>query len=642
MARFSRRSPPPRFHEPATSGPQRITPNDEAPMSRLICKFLFFAGGLLIGALAHAQPTAAPSAPHLTVPSAAELEAARANADDQVESLRRMLAPLGSTGENWSDYLGLPELTEQLAEQPRADVIDGLELSLRPFYQGDPGLERPALLAARAAVAEYLQRLRAVYDATPEAFAGRVADVAAGRAGRGLEREDRFRVADGLLWLAERGQAAVLTQDDRARLSQPNLLVRARADLLTAFLDQPAPEPVSDVSQASGATVRSQGQANVTVRVSPQPSETQAVLILQSHMWMPLNSRASKGPATVFTHAETNLEGFTRVEVSPDRYVVHPTQSSGGTCLTVNGACSKFNGFLDRLVKRVAVKQANKERASGARRITGDAQEQLHEEIDQEVAEELAEDWEEFQKELRRPLIGRAMWPQNARLSTDASALWATIELARSTQLAAPASPPSLPDDGPLSARVHESLLINYAEGYIGGDTLRVSELEAQLENFGRDAESDDKVDAKPDDDSDISIVMRRRRPIVLRVENGGVEVSIHGDEFIYNERIYPPMDITLTYDLALEPDRLVARQVGEASFAPPGFEERTSQRLSGSEVAIRRLLRNRMKRDLPREIKISDRSIMLDGVDPAYGPLQLTSVRGVDGWFEVDTMRTR
>ncbi|QDU88004.1 hypothetical protein Pla175_13730 [Pirellulimonas nuda] len=607
-------------------------PHPAQPIAVCLCLTLFAA---------HATPSYAEPQSGLIAASPAEVESARAAALQGVQSLRDTLAQQGTNGAQWIEYLGLAGLQQKLAETPPASA-GAVQGALRPFYQGDPGLERPPLLAARAVVMDYLTKLRAA-QASPEEFAVNVALLQQDAASDSLSREQRTRVADALLWLHQRGQAAALAAQTRSGLSRPNLLVRAREDLLTAYLDQPAPEPVSDVSHVSGATVRSRGQANVTVEVAPQPNDTQAVLMLRSHMVMPLSSRASKGPATVFTRAQTNLEGYTRVEVTADRYVVSPTQSSGGTCMQVDGACSKFNGLLDRLVKRVAVKQANEQRASGSQRITRDAQQQLHEEIDQEVTEQLAEDWEEFQRELRRPLIARGMWPDNTWLRTDASSLWATVELATATQLGAPAGPPSPPSGAPISARVHESLLVNYAEGYIGGDTLKVSELESQLENFGGEAEVPTETKPrKPEDESDISIVMTYRRPIEVRFLEGRAEVSIHSDNIIYDERFYPAMDIGLTYEIILEADRLVARQIGEAIVAAPDLASRPEPRHYGQEVTIRRVLRNRLKRDLPPEIKISDRRLVIDGIDPAYGPLELQRVQSADGWLEVETVLAR
>jgi hypothetical protein len=95
--------------------------------------------------------------------------------------------------------------------------------------------------------------------------------------------------------------------------------------------------------------------------------------------------------------------------------------------------------------------------------------------MDSEVVEVLAPAKELFAEKFRNPLVRRGGFPQQFLLRTTDDRLFIQATQASMDQLAAPDEPPALTADHDVAARIHDSLVGNLSQAYLGGVTWTTS-----------------------------------------------------------------------------------------------------------------------------------------------------------------------
>ena len=156
-------------------------------------------------------------------------------------------------------------------------------------------------------------------------------------------------------------------------------------------------------------------------------------------------------------------------------------------------------------------------------------------------------------------------------------------------QLAAPTAPPQVPA-ADISVRLHESTVDNFASTAFAGRTLKRDEMNRLMKNLtGKIPE-----ELQDEEGRDWSITFAVEKPVELAIADGGVRVTIRGEEYTSGETTYPAMNVTANYKLDKnDQGGLRAVRQGELEIYPPDFKPGVDQ-LSSSQQSLKTILERR------------------------------------------------
>ena len=558
--------------------------------------------------------------------------------------LRVALAPLkrlldrSKSGAGWRRYLDWSTLAEvssddyaEAASNVDAGLLDRLQTR---FETGANGLAMPQFARVRRA----LDRYRRAADAATAADAAERHSEILERLAVALEKADADATSDSLepigLVLHEleaTGQSLELVERVRAVTGRPNLLVDVEESLLASAVNREVDqvEPVDEV--IVGTRIRGTGRTIGNVRLDLVPSASQAAFELVFGAVNHSKTHGGRGPVTVFSDGQTQLDARKRLLVDGEGITVGPTEVSATAHSTPTGiAVSKRCG--KRLIRRIASRKSAELQPQAEREASMKAGVKLRRQFEEQTAGPIARARADYQRRFREPLLERDWYPDLLAMSTSDSRLSVAARKAISDQISAAVPPPSPAANAVLSARVHDTLINNVAEITLSGRTLTQEDVEqlaesrevAMPEAFGSDAEQ------KP-----WSITFARRRPVELDVADDWLQLTIRGDGFTSGDRSFPGMDIWVAYRVGQvdgDPSRPALIREGDVQIYPPGFEPGVD-RLTVQETSLKGILTKRFNGIFTEVVEIEP--LELPGEFEAAGPLPLEQLLvRKDGWI--------
>jgi hypothetical protein len=156
-----------------------------------------------------------------------------------------------------------------------------------------------------------------------------------------------------------------------------------------------------------------------------------------------------------------------------------------------------------------------------------------------------------------------------------------------------------------------------------------MNELVAEVEDLlDEEAEMDS---SEASDDDELEITFDGNAPITLRLDDSVVTLTIRGTKYVANGRPYPAMNITIRYRVGMTPDGARVELVEEPEIIPPRLVG-TKGRFSFTELAVRRILKNRLERDLDKELGAANFELPRDIFD--LEPLPIEQLAADNGWI--------
>jgi hypothetical protein len=227
----------------------------------------------------------------------------------------------------------------------------------------------------------------------------------------------------------------------------------------------------------------------------------------------------------------------------------------------------------------------------------------------------------------RNPLLRRGEFPRQVRISTTPDRLAAQAIHFNSAQLAAPGAPPALPGTSDLAVRVHESLVSNFAEGAIGGETLTDKRLaDLMLDATGSVPE---ELQLSPDKDP-WSITFHAVQPVSVAFADDTVKIAIKGQRFTRGETtIKEAMQISAIYQIERTGVGHKFKRQGDVAvdFVKGG-------RLSVTQVAFKTFMRRKFEALFKPEIDRGQDGLKLPGRLEQVGALELVVMNADQGWL--------
>jgi hypothetical protein len=385
-------------------------------------------------------------------------------------------------------------------------------------------------------------------------------------------------------------------------------------------------EPTEVREVIMGTSVRGYGRTRGQVRISLEPNDEQAELVLSLSARAVTQNVGVNGPVTIYSTGTTQIEAVHTLFVND--LGVFAGEVLAQACVSTSIHCIAAK---HRIVEHIAWRRAGEQMPQAEAIASARATARGREQFSQQVREQVAEANRNFQEEVRGPLLRRQAMPESLRFSTTADRLLATVRHATERQLA---SPTPLPEDagGDLSVRVHESAVGNFSESAVAGQTYTAEDFAELAKEIPRGEAEGPKVD---ESDRDWSITFREQSPVTAEFRDDRATLHIFFDKFTSDgEPLDYPIEILAVYQIESDDNgpKLVRQGRVEVNWTDrrPPFGRRT---------VLESKFRLRFEDMLFRE-ELFVKDIAPTEAPEGFGVLRDFALRSQDGWFTAGMRR--
>jgi hypothetical protein len=476
-------------------------------------------------------------------PSTEEVQQRRDQLTAAAANLDRFLAGGGEQKEQgWKRHLLWSEMLEQLRDDasPDARVLRSAELKYFGLHRG---LELAVFDAVRQRLRAYTNalivsdpRAKKLYEDQIAALVGHLEAVAVS-----VSNEQMLAIGRILGTLEMAGQAESLVDLARSRLSRPNLHVEVSEKLLAAGMNENFRTRQRIHETILGTEIHGYPDTRARVSVDLVPDEQQASFDFRIDGTAVSDNVGYNGPVTIYSSSRTTINGSKRILLDAEGFHTRPALARCTTTGVIHDIAAQF-----LIVENIAWRAASRQKASAEALGNQRTEARVREQIDLQ-AEIIVEKLNEmFLERIRLPLLRKDHYPRSLRFATSEDRLLATVLQAGAFQLGAATAPPPLEDGLDLSLRVHDSLVGNFAEGVIGGETLTDARLAQMLKNLT--GEVPEELLLGPDKDP-WSIKFAGSQPVTVRFDDQQIRIVVTGSEFTRGPQIIKePIAIAATY----------------------------------------------------------------------------------------------
>jgi hypothetical protein len=426
-----------------------------------------------------------------------------------------------------------------------------------------------------------------------------------------------------------------MTRAVRQQYVGPNLLVSVSEEFVNQALARQIEESMPIRQMQGRTTIRGAARVQGNVRAALVHSDEQATIDVSFSGDMFANMNGSRGPVTVRARGDAEIAASKRLLLSESGFRAHRATSHVGLRTRLTGASTQFRfRLLDRSVSRLALRVARREKATTDAQAAQEARRVISARFDEEVHKLAGDLQQKYLDAYRGPLLRRDAFPNHFAWRTRQGRLHLSVLQAAASQLGAPSDDSeAIVKHGDVTLRLHESFVENLAETMFAGRTMTETDLLAELQKLTAAPAGASPPSTAEADADEVAITFPERRPLTVRIRDGVVAISLHGARYISGSRAYPPMNVTVRYQLSRLGDGYVVAMVGEPEIIPPRFLEADGpHRYSGREAALRRLLVNRLEKQVEKQIE--GERLTLEQPLGDVTELLVRQLDARDGWF--------
>ena len=553
------------------------------------------------------------------------------NAKNRVLAAMRNLEGFLASGnsansEAWKQYLRWDDLQAELNKESGATPAE-LQALADLYLSNHRGLELPAFVELRRAINDYAYAV--YYSGEPiKGLYGQQIDELAKRLdayAQNANSDDAAVIGRTLGWFERGGQVPHLVSSVRQNFSRTNCYVIASQQLIAAGVQSNdareklnQPQYVND--NILKVSIRGTAYPNLTMDLAFVPSADRATFDLRLYGGATSSSVGYRGPVTVYTTGYTSINAGKRIYFDADGITADGAYAQCATSTNINDIAASCG-----LIERIAWKQAGKTKGQAENIASARAQTRIAGQVNGEVSPRLAEANESYSEKFRNRLLRRDSFPRVFHASTTESQMFVRMLHANGAQIAANTEPPELSANHDLSARVHESIVLNFGESLLGGVTLtdeRLVELLSESES-----EIPEELQITPDKDP-WSITFMRDQPVAAKFANDEVRIAVRGRRFTRGDQVVrAQMEISASYKL--EKSNGGSKLTRQGDVVAEYVEK---ERQSLGETAMKTLMRKKFAALFKPEI-VSD-GLMLPEQFRNVGKLQLQQLQADKGWL--------
>jgi hypothetical protein len=500
----------------------------------------------LCAATLHAQQpagpdlsTAAKEAAKAYRPVAREdIASSQADAEKAIRELDAFLKTgAASKSIGWKRYLQWDELNASVRGGQATGVIGTAIEKLRANHKG---LERPEFLNLQNALARHATNLRAAANAkSADEYPKRLAELAANLEAYQKDPssgDSALAIGRTLAWLDEARQTPELISSIRGAYSHSNFFGHASrrfaAFAVERDIDQLAPVHDNILGTSLHGTARMVGHTSLVLDENPNAASLN--ILLNGTIWS--NNIGYNGPVTIHTTGTTSVSARKNIKMDAAGLLAFAAAASAGTRSNINSISARC-GLIERIAWKKAGQQKGQAEAIGSQHAGGRVAGQMDAEAGRMITEKNAD----YQEKFRNPLLRRGEFPEELVFSSTRDRVQLQSKQESVGLIAAPNAPPSHSGERDLAARMHESAVINYGEGVLGGyeltdirlEKLIKDDLKADLPEELRVTNPDGTIVQEKDP---WSITFSKSLPVRARFNNNGIWIAIRADGFTRGE----------------------------------------------------------------------------------------------------------
>jgi hypothetical protein len=552
----------------------------------------------------------------------ADVLRARQGLDQAVSALDRLMARwVVETRSDWQDYLNWPMLKEQL--QAETADRDSLRAVLGKFFANQEGLELPQFVAVRESLQSYVDVQTFAANPGAQQFYERHMDELAERLEAHQQQpsaEDAVRIGQIIGWMTRYGQATELTDAVRHHLARPNLFVQLSESMIRTGIETDIEENLRVRENILGTAIRGNATMKGRVSIDLIPSQNSAAIDLLLTGTTYSNNTGYNGPVTIFSTGVTSVDARKRVLVDAEGITVQRARAACRTNSRIHRISAK-----SPMIERVAWKRAGRTKPEVERIANQRAARRVAAQMDSEVVEVLAPAKELFAEKFRNPLVRRGGFPQEFLLRTTDDYLFIQATQASVDQLGAPDEPPDLSADHDVAARIHQSLVGNLSQAYLGGVTWTDERIALFAERLTGDVPPALEMTR---DDPPWSITFAHERPLDARFDENRITMILRARRFTRGDQeLRENVEVSAVYDVekTATGSRLTRQGDVDVKFGD-------AKTLSVGNVAIKTFVRNKFESLFQAEFE-SD-GVALPGRWQMAGKMRLDQLLCANGWL--------
>ncbi len=455
-----------------------------------------------------------------------DVRQARRRLDQAVTDMERLMARwVSDTRTNWEKYLAWQPMKEQLA----ADSPDlrALQSISDKFYANHEGLELPQFIALREALRDYINVSLFATNAKSQEAYEKLADELASRLEAYVQRpntDDAIKIGQINGWMSRFGQAPELVAAVRHHFSRPNLFVQFSEDMLRTGIETKVEEQTRVREDILGTAIHGNATLKAQVSIDLVPNADGAAIDLMLTGTTYSNNTGYNGPVTIFSSGVTSVDARKRMLVDAEGIA---TQRARAACRT-NSQIHRISA-KSPLIENIAWKRVRQSKSQAEVIASQRASRRVAAQMDSEVVEVLAPAKELFAEKFRNPLVRRGGFPEELLLSTTDDRLYVQAMQAAADQLAAPDEPPALTAEHDVAACIHDSLVGNLSQAYIGGVTWDDERIAILAERLTGDVPPALRITR---DDDPWSITFANERPLDARFDDNQITMILRAKRF--------------------------------------------------------------------------------------------------------------
>jgi hypothetical protein len=406
----------------------------------------------------------------------------------------------------------------------------------------------------------------------------------------------------------------------RAQYSLPNVALTIPASFVERLgsggLD--SEYAVNDV--INGARVQGNGRLVGTRKFSLTDDKNKGVLSISMAGTTDSVTQGHQEGVTVQTRSVLRFKSTSAVQVTPTGFDVQSFATAADLKNQIQWISTSYGGRRDSEARSRVYGRQESDRREGQRRAVY----RLNTSFSEEVTKQFQPAQDFYDDKVRNPLLRYDRFPDNVSVTSNKSQLRIQAVVATDYQLGAPLPVPAFGKETELKFAVHQSVFNNSAAPYLAGEKMSLQEAMRRALTFSA-AAAGGGADA-------LQITFGDTAPLQVSFEKDQISVVLSGTAYQQGGQRYSGMDLALAFRPEQKDGKWWLVQAREPEVMLPQLPDGTRPKLGIRDYALRRILTNVIKRDVPArsELEVVE---LPPPFDSSQGVVAST-VLVRDGWF--------